>query len=551
MAESNSFFADSSIRTQPAGPGIVEPGQLSRVDFLQLSASLNRITANEQPGSFLPELLQTAIEIVGGECGFLLSLEENREWLIRQAYRRNGILFSPVSESIADELVQEVLTTGKPVQGKHSDIIDDLAAGVLTRPPKTRSVICVPLKNNSQVCGAIYVDSPIAIHLFNRHHLLLLATLAELAVIIRSNVSPLSELAPAESSSLVKEDLRLKQLYSSFIDSVPAPLLIVNDNGEAVLCNRSYRAHPVFSNPALVEPWQTICRGLEYSETGEYLPFDVEFANRHFRLSTFPTVSGYRGVIIHELVQRCNSCDRDSHTVIAQLSGGVAHEIKNALAPAMGRLQLLENILTGYPETIASQSGKQIVIIQSQLDRIARIAGSLSDLSRPQRLNVETIDLFDLVESTLELMHTTAGKIEHFARSPQEQSDYYLLTEYSSDLPTVSGDRDQLQQMLSNLLINAVHAVEEKNAGAICIEVHQHKLSEVEIVISDTGVGIDRRMQEKIWDPWFTTKTRDRGSGLGMMIIKTIVESHHGRIWLNSWPGSGTKIHVVLPIIDS
>ena len=87
-----------------------------------------------------------------------------------------------------------------------------------------------------------------------------------------------------------------------------------------------------------------------------------------------------------------------------------------------------------------------------------------------------------------------------------------------------------------------------KKAGAISIQVNTLDSSEVEIVIADTGVGMDGEMQKRIWEPWYTTKADNGGSGLGMMIIKTIVEAHSGRIRLKSWPGSGTKVHVMLPV---
>ena len=549
MIESNSFFIDSEAEEFHTASDHSVTGQLTRNDFLQISAALNRITASAQPADFLPELLQTAIETVKGECGYLLSCTPDKKWRIRYAFRRDGILFAPFSGGISNEAVKQVLKSGQPQNGLHCELLEGSDADVSLNLPESRSLICAPLLSNSEVVGAIYVDSPEEIHTFDKHDLKMLSTLAELAVLIKSHVSPLAELPEAETPvSNTQEELQLKQLYSSFIDSIPAPLLIINKSGDVILCNRNYRNHPVFSRPQHQQAWHQICSNLEQDVSNEYLPTEIDLADQHYRLSTFPTTENYLGIIVHELVQRCKSCNLEQSDSVSIITGGVAHEIKNALAPAMGRLQLLEHTLTSIPAEAGEVANRQIAIIQSQLDLIASIVDNLTDITRPRQFVEKFVNLPELLESTLETMRITDGHISNFARNDDDDSDYFLLTKYSNNLPAVSGDSEQLRQLFSNLIINAVQAVEVKKAGAISVQVNSLDSSEVEIVIADTGVGMDAEIQDRIWEPWFTTKAEHGGSGLGMMIIKTIVEAHNGRIRLKSWPGSGTRIHIMLPV---
>ena len=548
MIESNNFFTEPGAEDLHSAPDRSVSGQLTRHDFLQISAALNRITASAQPADFLPELLQTAIETVRGECGYLLSCDPDRKWKIRYAFRRDGMLFAPYSGGISDEAVKMVLNSGQPQIGLHSELLEGSAAKASQKIPGNRSLICVPLRTNNTVVGAIYIDCLEELNSFNQHQLQMLNTLAERAVLIKSHVSPLAELPDTDISvSHTQEERQLKQLYSSFIDSIPAPLLIVNRSGDVLLSNRIYRNHPVFSNPRHKEALEQICCNLEEETKDEYQPIEIDLANQHFLLSAFPTTENYRGIVVHELVQRCKKCNLDQSESVSKITGGVAHEIKNALAPAMGRLQLLEHTLSSIPEETGKVANRQIAIIQSQLDLIASIVDSLTDITRPRQFVEKYVNLPDLLETTLETLRVTDGQINHFARDDSDASDYFLLTKYSNNLPAVSGDSDQLQQLFSNLILNAVQALEVKRGGAISIQVNSLDSSEIEIVIADTGVGMDSEMQERIWEPWYTTKADHGGSGLGMMIIKTIVEAHRGRIRLKSWPGSGTRIHIMLP----
>jgi len=519
---------------------------------------LNRITASEHT-SFFSELLQTALRMLVGERGFLLRIDDDGSWTVEYALRRDGVVFHRVDTLPFPKLVERIIAKGTPgLDG----FIDE--GGQTTdadgQPAPVRSAVGVPLQLDDQTRGLIYIDCDRTAQRFDRRHLELLSTLAQLAGVVKSQV------ALSTGTTPVVEEQQPEQLQS-FIDSVPSPLLIIDAKGEPVLCNRAYQEHSVFSNPQYTEAWQALCRELASrtaatsvtttnaaSVADDYLPTEVEFAARHYRLSTFPTGQTNRGVIIHELTQRTmaqrgRGLSQQDQELVSRLAGGIAHEIKNALTPTVGRLQLLASSLNRYPLETSVQSRRQIDLIHRQLGKISRIAAHLSDLSRPQRIETKPLRLSELMEATLELLTETDGAISSFTRVPGEDSDFFLTTDYSPATPIINGDQDLLQQMLTNLLINAMHAVEEKTAGAISITVYPVS-DGAQITIADTGSGIDPRLQKRIWDPWFTTKSRERGSGLGMMVVKTIVDSHQARIWLESWPGAGTQVHIHFPSVS-
>jgi signal transduction histidine kinase len=125
-----------------------------------------------------------------------------------------------------------------------------------------------------------------------------------------------------------------------------------------------------------------------------------------------------------------------------------------------------------------------------------------------------------------------------------------LTKEYSDSIPDILGDVNQLQQVVINLVINAVQAVSDQGKITIRIYAEGAKGSEcfVHLDIVDDGVGIPEEDMNKIFDPFYTTKTGDKGGvGLGLSIVNQIMKAHHGRLKIKSTKGKGTTVSVRLP----
>jgi signal transduction histidine kinase len=120
-----------------------------------------------------------------------------------------------------------------------------------------------------------------------------------------------------------------------------------------------------------------------------------------------------------------------------------------------------------------------------------------------------------------------------------------LTTKLVKRLPAINGDEVQMSQVLVNLITNSVHAM--PNGGQIVVAT-KRKGKFVSLLVSDTGRGMTPAVRQKIFEPFFTTKSVGEGTGLGLAVVKGIIDSHHGKITVNSTPGIGTKFEILLPV---
>jgi two-component system, NtrC family, sensor kinase len=211
------------------------------------------------------------------------------------------------------------------------------------------------------------------------------------------------------------------------------------------------------------------------------------------------------------------------------LAAGVAHEINNPLGAI---LSLTALTLEDTPPSDPNRENLVEVLNQSQ--RCRGIVKGLLDFSRQSKGNMEALDMNALVNDTLSLI----GKQAQFF-------NIRIVKDLDPDLPAVTGDRSQFQQVFMNLLINAVQAMNEK--GVVSIDTRSGPGEHVEVRISDTGRGIPPDQIDLIFDPFFSTKESGHGTGLGLSIAYGIVSNHRGTISVESEVDKGTTFTIRLP----
>jgi signal transduction histidine kinase len=162
------------------------------------------------------------------------------------------------------------------------------------------------------------------------------------------------------------------------------------------------------------------------------------------------------------------------------------------------------------------------------------------DFVRPIRLQVEHTSLSDAVQKAI-----------HLADGKARRGDVEVHVDVPARLPHIHGDEHQLTQLFTNLLINAYEAM--GGQGRIAVTAQAVRLDNgadgrdaIKVEFADNGPGIPKEVAEKVFSPFFTTKAQ--GSGLGLSIVRKIVDAHDGRIDLQSAPGEGTAIRVTLPV---
>ncbi|MFH1010409.1 MAG: ATP-binding protein, partial [bacterium] len=271
------------------------------------------------------------------------------------------------------------------------------------------------------------------------------------------------------------------------------------------------------------------------------------YGHRDFQLlSTLSTVAG---LALSNVELGTRLLVQERRVAVANLAGGIAHEINNALYPLLGQAQLIEVVASRSPGEIpVERISESTQIIADMCARIKRIADNLGHLSKPSVTKMVSFSLNDAAEDALQLLTETAGRIKRFERD-NPQARLRLLRVFDEHLPRIGGDPEQLSQVFTNLILNAADAMEAQTQGTLRVGTRLSEGGQYVIgFVEDTGPGIPPELHEKIFQPYFTTKSEGKGTGLGLAIVRSVIEAHGGSARLNSVPGQGTRVEFSLPI---
>ncbi len=213
---------------------------------------------------------------------------------------------------------------------------------------------------------------------------------------------------------------------------------------------------------------------------------------------------------------------------LGKMAAGLAHELRNPLSSIKGLTLLLRSKVDGDDE-----GRKTAGILIQEVERLNRSIGELLDYARPHTLQLEKIEISEVVTKSLMLVSTDA-----------EGAGVSVTTALEKPLYTL-GDRDKLNQVFLNLLLNAIQALEaQEGEKALHLRLYGDN-DRIICSVEDSGVGVARENQTRVFDPYFTTKAE--GTGLGLTMSAKIIEEHQGSIELQSSPGHGTVVTVNLP----
>lgn len=214
-----------------------------------------------------------------------------------------------------------------------------------------------------------------------------------------------------------------------------------------------------------------------------------------------------------------------------QLSAAYAHEINNLLTGVLGYASLVRRMVADRP-VVASDVDR----IREQAERIAQLARHLLDLSRRGGGTRESVDLSMVVDRVLGLRER-----------PLKRANVEIVRTYSEAIPRVEAVPEEIEQVVLNLLNNAVQAMPKGGRLEVHLRVDEGA-GEVCLEIKDTGCGIPPEALPRVFEPFFTTKPRGQGTGLGLYVSRRIVERHGGTMAIQSEVGVGTTVRVFLPL---
>ncbi|HMR32681.1 MAG TPA: PAS domain S-box protein [Geminicoccus sp.] len=216
---------------------------------------------------------------------------------------------------------------------------------------------------------------------------------------------------------------------------------------------------------------------------------------------------------------------------LGSLLAGVAHELNNPLSVVVGYSSMLEEFAPDEP------SRRRAERVHAAADRCARIVKAFLAMARQKPPKFGPVALNHVVEAALEL-----------AAYGLRTADIEVVRQLDTELPAVWGDSDQLHQVLTNLIVNAQHAMQQVEGPRRLVLRSEHRHGEVALTVEDNGPGMPEEVRKRIFEPFFTTKPQGMGVGVGLSLCHGIVSGHGGRIEVETEPGRGSRFVVTLPL---
>jgi signal transduction histidine kinase len=359
--------------------------------------------------------------------------------------------------------------------------------------------------------------------------------------------------ALAEALRLAAATAALRERSEKLVESVPLGVLAMDDEGRVTAVNpflvdRGARVGPSLTEAvpglgpderASLDALLAEARSTRRSQTRQGLTLSLDGKTREVDAFAIPLARPLPDVdcflVLHDRTDmrrlERSLVRAEKLATIGTLSAGIAHEVGTPLGIISGRA---EQLLARVPEDEAgSAMRKGLSSILTQVDKVSSTIRELLDFARMRSVNVEAV-------SAASAIGAAASLLEHRFR----QAGVVLSTDVSPSLRPMAADPGQLEQVLVNLLMNACDACGaggRVTARAIAVD------EGVALEVIDDGSGIAPEHLPSVLDPFFTTKKRGQGTGLGLTIAADIIKNHGGALAIDSLPGRGTTVRVVWP----
>jgi two-component system sensor histidine kinase HydH len=343
---------------------------------------------------------------------------------------------------------------------------------------------------------------------------------------------------------------RIKAFSDNVVENMPIGLLAIDTDGRIVSFNQTAEwvlqvtAHEVLGKKAdEVLPQQLECltgkleseeevveKEIEYPlQEGRWIPMDVSVSRLEDDDGTsLGHIILFRDLTeIQELKREVERSQRLAS--LGRLAAGIAHEIRNPLSSIKGFATYFRERYKDIPE---DQKTAQIMV--QEVERLNRVIGQLLEFARPLSVRKKTTSIHTVIQHSLKMIERDA-----------QAKNINLKTNLSPETKEVSIDQDRINQVLLNLYLNGIEAMEDGGTLSVALNPDEDR-KQIKIVVSDTGIGINKEDLVHIFDPYFTSK--QSGTGLGLAIVHKIIESHNGEVRVESELGKGTIVTIILPV---
>jgi PAS domain S-box-containing protein len=515
-------------------------------------------------------LMRTAIEQAGAERGLLVLTHGATPRIAAEAITGDDMVVVHLRDEDVTETVLPESVLRYVLHSRESIILDDAAAQptsvadpyINDRQP--RSVLCLPLINQGKLVGALYLENNLTPNVFAPSRMTVLKLLASQAAISLENSRLYSELQEREA--------KIRHL----VDADIIGIIIWDFEGRIVEANDTFLRMLGFNRDDFVSghlnwieltPPQWRARSAEALEdlknTGKIKPYEREYFRKDG--SRVPVLIGAarleqienQGVsFVLDLTERrrAESEARESErryretqmelahanrvATMGQLTASIAHEVNQPITAAIGNAEAALRWLSHQPPDL-----EEVHLLLERIAKDGRRVGNVVDRTR------ELVKKAPLRKERMEI-NGAIGEVIELTRGEAMKNRISVRTQLAEGLPLVEADRTQLQQVMLNLIINAVHSLNENNQAQreLIIGTSMNRSGGVLVSVRDSGSGISSEQLERIFDPFYTTKSD--GMGMGLSICRSIIEGHGGKIWATANVPRGAAFNFTVPKLD-
>jgi PAS domain S-box-containing protein len=537
------------------------------IEHLELATVLNvsqAISGELVLDKLVETLLRTAIEQAGAERGLLI-LPRGVEPRIAAEASTGGDAVTvhprdqPVSAALLPESVLHYV-----LRMRESIILDDataqslFAADPYIRQRQARSILCLPLLSQTKLIGVLYLENNLSPRVFAPARIAVLKLVASQAAIALENAHLYRDVAARETKIRRLVDSNIIGIFiwdldGRIIEANDEFLRMVNYDREDLAAGR------VSWLDLTPRDWRdgNAQRVDEVRITGTAQPYEKEYLRKDG--SRVPVLvgaasfeeTGNQGVaFVLDLTERKHAEEAlrqlesdlahiNRVSMMGELAASLSHEILHPLATARNNARVGMRFLEMNPPNL-DEAREALDCVVRDADRAKHIVGRIrSQIKRAPPRN-ERFDLNEAINEVIVMVRSAIAK-----------NGISVSTRLMDGLAPVQGDRVQLQQVLVNLILNAIEAMSSIEDGPreLSLRTEQSQTGGILVAVRDSGPGIDPASLERVFEPFYTTKAS--GVGMGLSICRTIINGHGGRLWMSANEPRGTIFQFTLPTVKA
>jgi PAS domain S-box-containing protein len=554
---------DASV---PASPTTTIGAPVERLDVGTVLKASQAVSGEIVLGELIKTLLRIAVEHAGAERGLLILFPGDEPRIAAEATTGRGQVEVTLRQTAASpaELPESVLHT--VIRTLESVILDDASAqnpfsvDEYICQKHARSVLCLPLVKQAKLIGVLYLENNLASHVFTPARISVLELLASQAAISLENARLYNDLREREA--------RIRRL----VDSNIVGIVIWNVQGRIIEANQAFLDIVGYAREDLASlrwteltppEWRDVDDQAfaELNATGTVQPREKEYLRKDGSrvpvlvaraLFEWKPDEGVSFVIDMTDRKRAEERLRASEqrlvdaqmelahvtriTTLGELTASIAHEVNQPLAAVVANAEAcLSWLRRGTPDVDAACRSVEWIIDDG--NRASEVIRRVRTLAKKTSLEKVPLDVNDVVRETIPLVRREL--ISH---------QVSLRMDLAAAVPKTLGDRVQLQQVIINLVMNGIEAMQSvtDRPRELVVRSGQDEAGQALISVADCGVGIAAENVDRLFNAFFTTKSG--GMGMGLSICRSIIEAHGGRLWATANLPQGATFQFTLPV---